>query len=490
MLLINDFIQNFNVVFGQQIHSGTELFVFIYYRGGWLILFMFLFRASMEMFYNYRVGKFMSKFEWHFLAIDIPKENEQTPKAVENIFAHIAGGHQTRDLKEKYWDGQWQEWFSFEIVSIEGYIQFIVMTEKKNVDLLEAAIYAQYPDAEITEIEDYAKDFPTVFPNKEYNLWGTEFELVQSHYYPIRTYEDFEHSLAQDFKDPMAALLETLSRIGPGEQAWLQIIVFPIGQTWKEAGFALAKERLGKTEKPKRRWWHDVLDFPMFVVQLVMFGILGGESPPKLGGEQKDDKDALSFGTWNLTPGEIQVIKDIERKVSKIGFDVKVRFVYVAKKEMFNKVHVNFGIVGAFKQFTKEDSNGLKPAYKRTGTTAHYVFTEYRKNVRRTKIMGGFKSRSAWQGKLRFVLNTEELATIWHFPMRTVRTPLVQKTTSKRGEAPTGLPMSSGMSPIGGAHYTGSKGIMERDASLPSPEEQPSTAPAKEEAPPDNLPFV
>lgn len=446
MLLIQDFMQAINAVFNQQIDSGWELFLFIYNRGGWLVIFYFLLHASMEMFYIYRVGRFMSRFEWQFIAIDVPKNNEQTPKAVENIFTHLAGAHQTRDIKEKYWDGQWQEWFSFEIVGIEGYIQFIIMTEKKNRDLVESAIYAQYPDAEITEIEDYAKDFPKTYPDKDWNVWGTEFELVNNQYYPIRVYEDFEHQMAQDFKDPMAALLETFSRIGKDEYAMLQYIVFPIGQAWKEGGFKLAKELLGKKDAPKHTWLHSVLNFPVYILQLGMFGIFGGEEAPTLN-PAKEKKQDIGFGTWMLTPGEVDQMKSVERKVSKIGFNCKVRFVYVAKKSAFQKGHVNFGLVGAFKQFTREDTNGLKPSYKLTGTTAHYIFTEHRKNVRRMKIMGAYKSRSAWSGKLPFVLNVEELATLWHFPVLTVRAPLLQKTGSKRSEAPMGLPWSAGYTP-------------------------------------------
>ncbi|MEK7647557.1 MAG: hypothetical protein AAB384_00795 [Patescibacteria group bacterium] len=444
MFLLEDFILTINSIFGQQIHSGWELFLFFYVHGGWIILFMFLFRASLEMFYIYRVGRFMGqKFQWHFIAIDIPKENVQTPVAVENIFSHLAGAHQTRDLKEKYWDGQWQQWYSFEIVSIEGHIQFIIMLEHSMRDVTESAIYAQYPDAEITEIEDYAKDFPNTFPDKEYQLWGTEFELVSSQYFPIKTYSSFEDKMSKDdqFKDPMAAILETFTRIGRDEQAWLQIIVFPIGQSWKEEGFKMAKQMLGKSDPPKRHWWHDVGEFPLYILKLAVYGIVGGEEVPKFDNGEKKKDDAMMFGTWNLTPGEVQTIKEMEEKVSKIGYNVKIRVVYIGKKEVFDKSRIVYGIVGAMKQFTREDSNALKPSYKLTGTSAHYIFTDARKNVRRTKMIRAYKSRSAWSGKLPFVLNVEELATLWHFPIKSVRAPLVQKTTSKRGEAPVGLPM-------------------------------------------------
>ena len=96
------------------------------------------------------------------------------------------------DLAEKYYKGHYQRWFSFEIVSIDGYIQFIIRTEKKFRDLVESAIYAQYPEAEITEVDDYTKGFPDTFPNDTHDLWGTEWTLVEDNEYPIRTYQDFE----------------------------------------------------------------------------------------------------------------------------------------------------------------------------------------------------------------------------------------------------------------------------------------------------------
>jgi len=495
--MFESFIQSVNSVFGQNLTSTREFFLFLFYYGGWLVLFWFLFYASMVMFYIYRVGKFIGSFEWQFLAIDIPKENEQSPMAVENIFAHLAGAHMTRDLKEKFWDGQWQQWFSFEIVSIDGYIQYIIMTEKLFRDLVESVIYAQYPDAEITEIEDYTKQFPTQFPDPKYKIWGTEFELVDTPYVPIRTYEEFEHSLSQEFKDPMAALLETFSRIGAGEQAWFQIVVFPINQQWKKAGFALAKEALGKKETPPRKWYHNVVDFPLYVVQLIIHGFSNdGTPPPVLGGGGGDEQTGrFDLGTWNMTPGEVDRVKAIERKVSKIGYNIKIRTAYVAPHEIFDKSRIVYGVVGAIKQFTKEDLNALKPAYKTTGTSAHYIFMERRKDIRRTKLMGAYKSRSAWTGKIPFVLNIEELATIWHFPVDTVRAPLLQKTISKRGEAPMGLPRDAGIGGAQAAAVTQSQSAKApAGGDLPFVDvsgdgEKPQWESGDDSAP-DNLPFV
>ena len=39
------------------------------------------------------------------------------------------------------------------------------------------------------------------------------------------------------------------------------------------------------------------------------------------------------------------------------------------------------------------------------------------------------------------ILNTEELATVYHFPVMTVKTPFVKRTESKKSEPPVSLPI-------------------------------------------------
>ncbi len=205
---------------------------------GWVFLVILFFSMGAKLWVSYRQNKYTSKWKWVLLAVDIPPLFIQTPKAVEQIFTHLSGAQTTPNIGQKYLMGKKQKFFSFEIISIEGYIQFLIRTEEEFRDLVEAAVYAQYPEAEITEVEDYVSNIPTKYPDKEYDVFGIEFTLAEANAYPIRTYPSFEYSLSKDvvFSDPMAAVLENFSRIGHGENLWYQIIVEPTGNSWKEKG--------------------------------------------------------------------------------------------------------------------------------------------------------------------------------------------------------------------------------------------------------------
>lgn len=415
-------------------------------NGGWLILLYIPLIGALQLWVLLRQIKFLGKFKWIFLAVAIPRGNEQTPKAVEQIFAQLAGTHKTPDLEEAYVNGYRQRWFSFEIVSLEGYIQFIIGTEVKRRDLVEAAIYAQYPDAEITEVEDYTKGFPSRFPNPEYQCFGSEIVLTNKNWvFPIRTYAEFEHSAAEEiFKDPMAALLEALSRMGKGEHLWLHILVRPVATAeWQPKSLAEVKKLIGAPAEAEEGL-PKPLALPVTLAQgviklaeYILFTLLVKEPPTKEEREKEKPRSEMLF----LSPGEKESVEKVEKKAGKIGFATKIRYVYIAKHEVYNRNRVVHALIGAFKQFNDELGNGLKPETKRTITKAHFFFKEPRENRRRNKLVRSFKSRSRWAGMYEYILNIEELASLWHFPAPAVKAPLVSKTEAKHAEPPMGLPL-------------------------------------------------
>lgn len=416
---------------------------FLIANGGWIIFLSFFLWMARALWYDTIQTQFKAKhLRPVLLAIDVPKQSSevqsQTPKAVENIFAHLAGAHGTANRREKHLEGKIQEWFSLEIVSIDGYVQFLVWTWDKYRDLVETAIYAQYADAQITEVQDYATAVPQRYPDGEWDAWGTEFIFVKHWAYPLRTYEAFEHKGVKDesFKDPLAAMLENFSRVGPGEQIWFQILAEPIGQDWQKEAAKLVRKLIGAKEPKKATLIDHVFAVVGFIIGPIyqqIFGVDGEVAAPK----REDPPSKILY----ISPGERLAVEAVEKKMAKIGFKVKIRLFYVARKEAFQKAHGAHAVIGAIKQFNTNDLNSLKPEFKRIGPSSLWLFKKRRNSWRKTKLVRAYRQRSMWVGAPKMILNIEELASLWHFPTEAVHAPLIMRTDAKRGVAPAGLPM-------------------------------------------------
>ncbi len=441
-------VDQINRFFSEQ--STWEIISQITAMGGWLILFHLLFFAGLAMWVEWKESRYTAHWKWVVLAVDIPLLNVQTPKAVEQIFAHLAGAHEHEDIAKKFWHGYKQPHFSFEIISIEGYIQFLIRTEETFRDLVEAAVYAQYPEVEITEVDDYVTSVPTQFPNETHNMWGADFTLTESDTYPLRTYQDFEHTISKDtqLKDPMAAFLESFTRIGPGEQLWFQILVQPTGNDWKEKGIAKVKELVGDTGHGHHggsQILQALANAPIKVLEFAGQQIFGGEEDAHA--ESNDDSGPPNKIQY-LTPGESKLVEGIEEKISKIGFKTKMRGVYIARKEVFKVQRAVSALIGAINQFNIPSANSLAPTY---GVHTSYVGAVWRANYRKRLLMNAYKKRKMKVGANPFILNIEELATIWHFPMSHIKTPSLQKIEGKRAEPPATLPIERVVAPISGS---------------------------------------
>ncbi|HQF57300.1 MAG TPA: hypothetical protein PK831_02230 [Candidatus Magasanikbacteria bacterium] len=407
---------------------------------GWVVLAYLLFFLSVYYWIEYKTNHYTADWKWVLLAIDVPLENVQTPKAVEQLFAHLAGAFDSLNIEKVFKNGVRQRWFSFEIISIEGYIQFLVRTEEIFRDLIEAAIYAQYPDADITEVEDYVDIAPEIYPDPDYDVWVGDFSLAENDAFPIRTYRYFEHNISKDtvLKDPMSAFLESFSRIGSGEQMWFQIIIEPISNSWKEDAIKKIKEVIGDVSTKKKSGFG--LPFEREVaktwdeISAQVFGTIRAEN-----GEEKSKQSEPNQLKY-LTPGQTKIVEAMEEKITKVGFKTKMRGVYLARNEVFKSERGINALVGAIQQFNIPSANSIVPKFT---TSVFYFGKEKKSALRKANLIKAYKKRKIKTGSNPFVLNTEELATIWHFPMSHVKTPQVQKTISKRSEPPVGLPIES-----------------------------------------------
>jgi len=379
------------------------------------------------------------------LAIDIPRGNAQTPLAVENIFSYLAGAHGTKDLFEKWWLGEWQLYFSFEIVSIQGYIQFLIWTPAKYRNLVETAIYSQYPDAEIIEVNDYTAGMPTHFPDEEYDIFGSEYKLTKNSVYPIKTYKLFEHQMGEpetQYKDPMAVLMDLMGSMRKGEQFWYQILVIPVGHEWAEKGDDEVKKIIGEkvtSDSIADKFINGIIGF-MEIISEMIYKLWGDIEDKK-----KEEKEP-QFKMMNLKPKQKNQVEQIQEKVNKLGFGIKIRYLYIARKEVMNKNKIAYGFTGYMKQFNFNDLNSYKPDTGDGGTMTKMqydrIFGNYRVNLRKNKLMTAYRLRSDARGRLPHILNTEELASIWHFPIEaSVKAPLIQKAPGRKAEPPASLPI-------------------------------------------------
>lgn len=401
----------------------------LFLDGGWILVLLVLIQGFWLMWVQSRQAKFAATVSHVVLGIDIPKLQEQTPKAVEHMFSSISGAHTRLDRYEKYWLGKFTPTFSFELVSLGGYIQYLVHCPKKFRDLVESSIYAQYPDAEIAEVPDYADKVPLGYPHPEYDCFGTEFVLKKPSAYPIRVYEEFEDKGAEEmvFKDPMSSILEVLSQIKPGEQMWIQWLVTPTDEAWQKKGEEVVDKIMGRKKIMKKTFVDELFAFFMVVITEIVHG--GSEAVP----EKKPDQPKIA----SLTPGERNVLEAIQNKLSKIGFMCKMRMVYVARRDVFSKGRF-ISLKGAMSQFNAVNMNAFT-GYRRVMPRGDYFWQRWTENGRKTRIIKNYKNRSG-KGAPPYELNIEELATVYHFPMSTVKAPLVKKTEAKRAEPPHALP--------------------------------------------------
>ncbi len=401
-----------------------------------VVIFGVLVWGFLQLWLDRRQGQFAGRIKWHLLHVNVPKDAVQTPKGIENFFLTLHGAKSAVTFKEKWFDGKFQAWYSFEIVSVGGRISFYIRTQAKTRDLVEAALYAQYPEAQVTEVEDYVDMIPTDYPNDTWDMWGSEIRMKAENFKPIKTWVDFEHQGEKDqrLKDPLLGLLEILGSMKEGENYFIQLMIMPPAeQEWQKKGVEFIDKVFGR-EAPKKKgmmegvggWW----------VNEALNQTVGYALPS--GAEEKKQDDFVAF---KITPREKEQIEAVNRKISKYGFRAKMRFVYFAKHEVFNKSSISAMSKGLFNQYSYEGLNGLGFWAKATPQD-DYPWLEWQLPGRQRELVRRYKKRTMGVGSTPFIMNVEELATLWHFPAADARTPVLTSVQARRAEAPVELAFS------------------------------------------------
>lgn len=358
---------------------------------------------------NRRKATYLEKNEYTVLQLKIPKTNDKTPTAAEMMFATLHGI--LRPKAEVVRQGKIQEHLSFEMVADATSIRFYVWTPHHLKDFVEGQIYAQYPSAEITEVEDYSLKDPE---GGHHYIAASEIILTKNDILPIKTFNNFT-------VDPLAGITGVLSKLEKGNEGiWIQILAKPEPEEWKRKGLDwIAKKKTGRVVYTGNNLLAWIFTEPIrFLIDLFNAAVFGPPSAtvPEAGKAVVSTEDEGRFTS-------------VEEKAEKLGYLVKIRLIYRGEEQSLVNERLN-AVFGAFKQFNTTNLNGFKG---RRLYNSHAAYSDYRNRLFQSSM---FDSKG-------FHLNIEELASIYHLPHTSVETPNINWTTSKTGEPPTTLPDQS-----------------------------------------------
>ncbi len=385
--------------------------------------------------------KFIKNIKWVTLEIKIPKENLKSPKAMEQVFAGLHATY-TNGIKrfDKWWNGKIEEWMSLEMVGFSHGIYFYAYVPEKYRNLVEASFFSQYPESEINEVEDYTSRFGDDLPNDTYDIFGTDFDLARENYYPIKTYQFFEETIEERRLDPIANIFEVMSGLKIDEMIWLQLLIRPAGNTLSSKAEEAINKIMGRASKAPQGKSNALVQF----IKSLMLASVQHPDLSKGGGDEKPAERKMP------TPGEQEILKAIENKISKLSFETIWRFMYLDKKDSFTASNVA-AVMGSMRQFSTQNLNSFRPNSQTITTpkAAGKIFRKRRLLKRKKKLFKSYMKREMpLQPRMplvlrfkTFILSVEELATLYHPPIIAVGAPSLEHLEAKKGRAPSNLPI-------------------------------------------------
>lgn len=376
-----------------------------------VVLVLFLLRWLVR-----RLARVPPSLHYVVLRLTVPKEvtppGQPTPdpKALlaqaETLFLNLGGlrpgqrGGRLRDAWETFWFGS-SSHLAFEIVAHHGLISFYAAVPRHLQRLTELQIHAQYPRASIEEIEDY-----NIF-RPHGSIVGVSLGLTKHQMFPIRTYRKLD-------SDPLNAVTNAISKLQEHDGAAIQLLIRPAGSGWRAAGQRLA--------------WH-LQKGKSF--NEAMAAITGGGLGSTLGKVVRSLASSFRRPSERtdenlppvLTPMQQELVRALEEKASKHGFEANLR-VIVSSATLPAARSTLANIVNAFSQYTAQES----------GIAFRQRLVWFPAQLIHDFIYRRFNERG------RFILNSEEVVSLYHLPLPTTETPNILWLTARQAPAPVNLP--------------------------------------------------
>ncbi len=288
-----------------------------------------------------------------------------------------------------------QEYISFEYTAHANEIYFYIVVPRKSKLLVEKQIIGFYPDCLIEETSEI-----NIFENRK-SVLGEAMILKKGDEFPIRTYQKLE-------SDSMNAILSALGRLSENTSATIQILLKPEDDDWQNR----IKKMIRKEEKNpgKRRY----ISFNPLVWMRGFLEIFFQDP------EEKNKKDEPEIDEKDPIDDE-GLMKE---KVKKTGFLVMVRVIVTADDDAIANAELR-NIISSFSQFASPAYNRFRPMRHKSLSVLIQYF-----------ILRQF----AWWQK-NFLLNIEEIATLFHFPhSKYNKQPEIKWQHFRVVKAPTNIP--------------------------------------------------
>lgn len=420
-----------------------------------------------QFWMHYAQANFISGIEWVLLEVIPPRDVLRSPRAMELFITNALYHFSYKGGLESYWQGAVWFWFSLEIASIEGQVHFYIRTPSRVKGLIETQMYAQYPQAQIKEVEDYTLAVDKITKDSKWNLWGCEFKLLKPDVYPIKTYVDFglDKDPKEEYKvDPISPVVELFGSIGKDEQMWMQIVITPSKKKFKTQGKGPSISNILNNilNHSILSWYeyHDWVKEGELTIKKTLSQFTRLHKGSGLGG-----KDAMEIRAPDyLRP----LLEGAGRKLLKVGFDTGIRVCYVAKKESFNPNNrKNMRLL--FRQYASPFVNELwrinatqADAFGNNVVSTFFPLSPKKIMRLADRMLEEYREREFFHPPMRHkihlpwplsplifpnffhhhiaVLNSEELATLWHFPGQILKVPTLERIESKEAAPPTNLP--------------------------------------------------
>ncbi len=347
-------------------------------------------------------GKLPDAFQRVVLLVTVPKEHleleEQTQRSqggikemmsvAESLYANLGG-----IIRQKWYYRLFygrQDHIGVEIVAYQGFVSFFFAVPRKHQQFVEQQIHAIYPEAEIDEAEDYNIFSPQGI------IQGCYLKLTKSNLFPIRTYAKME-------ADPMSALTNVLSKISEPEGAAIQILIRPAPAGWQSKAQAYARKIIrGKGDSG---------------------GVMNEVMKSAFPSQDQEQKELEKERMYRMSPMEEEKIKSVGEKASKFAFETNIRIVVSAQDSDRAQVYLD-NIVNTFSQYTAQEvGNGFRKV----------------RLLRKERFLHDFIYRN-FNNRNRFILNSEELTSIFHLPLAETETPNIRWSLAKRSAPPVSLP--------------------------------------------------